>query len=99
VNILEKTEKHDYLTVRMERRKLNPEMEIEEEIFFKECLKNSADDGVKVVLVSTGSFNPAHRMHIEIFEYACQYIKKQNFELLCGIITPSSDEYVKMKLL
>jgi hypothetical protein len=73
-------------------------MQNAEELFFQGCLKNSEGTGQRVVLVSTGSFNPAHKMHIQLFEYASNYLSQNGCQVISAIVAPSSDEYVKGKL-
>jgi len=52
-----------------------------------------------VVLVATGSYNPIHLMHTQMFLEAREFIdKKLNMQVVAGIISPSSDHYVKSKL-
>ena len=51
-----------------------------------------------IILLTTGSFNPIHRMHLEILSIASDYLLAlNNFNVLCGFISPSADCYVKRK--
>lgn len=51
-----------------------------------------------VILLTTGSFNPIHRMHIEILNIAYKYLLHLNqYNIICGFISPSADCYVKNK--
>ena len=62
--------------------------------------KNSQFDSSKndVILLTTGSFNPIHRMHIEILNIAYRYLRdKEKYNIICGLISPSADCYVKHK--
>ena len=53
----------------------------------------------KIILLTTGSFNPIHRMHLEILNIAYKYLQQNyNYNILCAFISPSSDDYVKSKL-
>ena len=62
-------------------------------------LLNKADKYKKnVILLTTGSFNPIHRMHLEILSIASDYLLSLNkFNVLCSFISPSADCYVKRK--
>jgi len=53
----------------------------------------------KVVLITTGAFNPIHRMHVEMLEIAKKYLTNRfNYDVLAGLISPSHDLYVYGKL-
>lgn len=51
----------------------------------------------KIILLTTGSFNPIHRMHLSIFDIATNFLKSNGYEVLCGLISPSADCYVSHK--
>lgn len=71
-------------------------MNQEEEQFIRTCFANlkKSENRQKVVLVSTGSFNPAHKMHIQVFSYANEFLIENNYDLVCGFVAPCSDDYV-----
>ena len=51
-----------------------------------------------IILLTTGSYNPIHRMHLEILNIATNFILSLNdYNVLCGFISPSADCYVKHK--
>ena len=51
-----------------------------------------------IILLTTGSFNPIHRMHLEILNIAANcLLKLKKYNVLCGFISPSADCYVKNK--
>ena len=53
-----------------------------------------------VILLTTGSFNPIHRMHLEILNIAYKHLlssKEYKYNILCAFISPSADCYVKYK--
>ena len=51
-----------------------------------------------IVLLVTGSFNPIHRMHIEILNIAYRHLLSlKKYNIVCGFISPSADCYVKKK--
>ena len=50
-----------------------------------------------IVLLTTGAFNPIHRMHLEILNIAYKYLISKNYNVLCALISPSADCYVKHK--
>ena len=62
-------------------------------------LKNIDKNKQNIVLLTTGSFNPIHRMHLEIFNLAYNHLLSlKKYNILCAFISPSSDCYVKKKL-
>ena len=51
-----------------------------------------------IALLVTGSFNPIHRMHIEILNIAYRYLLSlKKYNIICGFISPSVDCYVRKK--
>ena len=51
-----------------------------------------------IVLLVTGSFNPIHRMHIEILNIAYRHLLSlKKYNIVCGFISPSADCYVRSK--
>lgn len=61
-------------------------------------LKNIHNKKKNIILLTTGSYNPIHRMHLEILNIAYSYlVKKNEFNIVCGFISPSADCYVKHK--
>ena len=51
-----------------------------------------------IILLTTGSFNPIHRMHLEILNIAANFLLlHKKYNVLCGFISPSADCYVKSK--
>ena len=62
-------------------------------------LLEKADKNKKnIILLTTGSYNPIHRMHLEILNIAANFILSLNkYNVLCGFISPSADCYVKHK--
>ena len=51
-----------------------------------------------IILLTTGSYNPIHRMHLEILNIAANFILSLNkYNVLCGFISPSADCYVRHK--
>ena len=57
----------------------------------------NAEKGKKnIVLLTTGAFNPIHRMHLEILNIAYKHLLK-DYNVLCAFISPSADCYVKYK--
>jgi len=49
-----------------------------------------------IILLSTGSYNPVHRMHIQILNTAYNQLKDK-FNVICCFISPSADCYVASK--
>jgi nicotinic acid mononucleotide adenylyltransferase len=61
-------------------------------------LKTQNNDKENIVLLTTGSFNPIHRMHLEIVNIAYNHLMSLNkYNVLCALISPSADCYVKYK--
>ena len=62
-------------------------------------LLSKADEGKKnIVLLTTGAFNPIHKMHLEILNIAYKHLLSYNkYNVLCAFISPSADCYVKYK--
>ena len=79
--------------------------EIKEKGFNYSSLKPIIDNADKkgkkqnVILLSTGSYNPIHRMHLEILNIAYKFLLSlKDFNVLCAFISPSADSYVKYKM-
>jgi hypothetical protein len=51
-----------------------------------------------VVLVSTGSYNPVHFLHVEKMILAKQFVEEKGWQFLCALLCPSSDDYIQGKL-
>ena len=84
----------------------NENMKLEEEILEKDfdyslidkLLEKADKTKENIVLLTTGSYNPIHRMHLEIINIASKFILSLNkYNVLCGFISPSADCYVKHK--
>lgn len=58
------------------------------------------EDRRKVVLIATGAYNPVHRMHLEVFLRAKEFLENEqhNFLVVGGFVSPSHDQYVSDKL-
>ncbi|KAL9657406.1 hypothetical protein ABK040_014394 [Willaertia magna] len=53
----------------------------------------------KVVLLSTGSYNPIHKMHVKTFYLAKKTLEqKYNMKVVGAFLSPSHDSYVESKL-
>jgi nicotinic acid mononucleotide adenylyltransferase len=63
-----------------------------------EILTNLQTNKLLAVLVGTGSYNPVHVGHIEIFKLAKEKLKDK-FEIIGGFISPSHESYVSSKYL
>ena len=62
----------------------------------KQYLNNLDSKKKNIILLSTGSYNPVHRMHIQIFNTAYNQLKDK-FNVICCFISPSADCYVASK--
>ncbi|KAH3756517.1 nicotinamide mononucleotide adenylyltransferase [Pelomyxa schiedti] len=52
-----------------------------------------------MVLLSSGSFAPIHKMHMEMFDKAKEYLENKYYlKVVGGYLAPSSDSYVSSKL-
>lgn len=62
-------------------------------------LKENHNNKKKIVLLTTGSYNPIHRMHLTMLKIAKDHLEEvmPDIEVLCGFISPSNDDYVKSK--
>ena len=61
-------------------------------------LKNIDNKKKNIILLTTGSYNPIHRMHLEILNIAYRrMVELNNFNIICSFISPSADCYVKHK--
>jgi nicotinic acid mononucleotide adenylyltransferase len=66
-----------------------------------ELKEHGGDDSkkTKVVLISTGSYNPVHRVHVETFKISkTQLEQKHNMIVVGAFLSPSNDSYVSSKL-
>ena len=64
----------------------------------KDLLEAQNNEKENIVLLTTGSFNPIHRMHLEIVNIAYKHLISLNeYNVLCALISPSADCYVKHK--
>lgn len=55
-------------------------------------------DNKNIILLTTGSYNPIHRMHLEILNIAYKKLLSYgNYNVICGFISPSADCYVRHK--
>ena len=61
-------------------------------------LYKSDSNKKNIILLTTGSFNPIHRMHLELLNIAYKHLLSlKNYNILCAFISPSCDNYVKTK--
>src|SRR5581483_2816166 len=65
-----------------------------------QVLKSKFPSKTPVVLITTGSMNPIHNQHINMFELAKKEIESRdpNKKVVVGYISPTSDYYLKKKL-
>ena len=81
--------------------KVNQKMPINNDFDYsiiENLLKDADEKKENIILLTTGSFNPIHRMHLEILNIAYNFLLKMNkYNVLCGFISPSADCYVKHK--
>ena len=60
--------------------------------------KDENDKKKNIILLTTGSYNPIHRMHLEILNLAYKKLLSYGvYNVICGFISPSADCYVKHK--
>jgi nicotinamide mononucleotide adenylyltransferase len=65
----------------------------------KKNLLSLENDKTPIVLIGTGSYNPVHIMHLEIFKIAKEQLyNKYNFQVVGAYISPSCKQYVQSKL-
>lgn len=53
---------------------------------------------IPVVLVSTGSYNPIHLHHVQVFQEAKTRLELEGYTCLAGFLSPSHNCYVRHKL-
>nr|CAG8441150.1 6555_t:CDS:2 [Entrophospora candida] len=65
-----------------------------------QVLKSKSPSKTPVALITTGSMNPIHKEHVNIFELAKKEIETQDPSkgVVAGYISPTSDFYLKKKL-
>jgi len=51
-----------------------------------------------VILLATGSFNPPHKLHVQMYEEAYKNLLKKEIAVIGCLLVPASDFYVKNKL-
>ncbi|KAJ7515607.1 hypothetical protein O6H91_22G020200 [Diphasiastrum complanatum] len=56
------------------------------------------EQGTKIVVVSTGSFNPPTYMHLRMFELAKDALLSEGYDFLGGYMSPVNDSYGKQNL-
>ena len=96
----EKKEKEKKEKVKEKRRIREENENVNDDIFDYGELRldlNKIDTKKKnIILLSTGSYNPVHRMHIQILNTAYNKLKDK-FNVICCFISPSADCYVASK--
>jgi len=62
--------------------------------------KNMSQENPKkmAILISTGSYNPLHLMHVHMLEVAKKHLEKADYCVVGGYISPSHDFHVMLKL-
>ena len=63
----------------------------------KPLLQNIYNNNENIILLTTGSYNPIHRMHLEILNIAYNFLLNKEYNIICGFISPSADSYVQYK--
>ena len=63
----------------------------------KPLLQNIDNNNENIILLTTGSYNPIHRMHLEILNIAYNFLLNKEYNIICGFISPSADSYVQYK--
>lgn len=65
----------------------------------KNLLLNTGTSKQPIVLLTTGSYNPVHKMHIHAFGLTKEFLEREHNMVVVGaFISPSNDSYVKNKL-
>ena len=63
----------------------------------KSLLQSYDNNNENIILLTTGSYNPIHRMHLEILNIAYNFLLNKEYNIICGFISPSADSYVQYK--
>lgn len=53
----------------------------------------------RVVLLSTGAFNPIHRMHVQMFDHVKASLEADGHSVIGAVLSPSHHQYLASKLL
>jgi hypothetical protein len=65
----------------------------------EQCKQLTADDKQPVVLLTTGSFNPVHRQHVQMHKTAKQALQQRYpMSVVASVMSPSCDSYLRQKL-
>lgn len=54
--------------------------------------------GYRVVLLSTGSYNPVHRMHEAMLSCAKSHLESLRHVVVGGFMSPSHDDHIRKKM-
>lgn len=54
-------------------------------------------DKKNIVLISTGGFSPVHEGHLHTLEIAKKTMEDKGYNVVCGYLSPSHDDYVSTK--
>ena len=76
---------------------LNEQLDLDLKEKISPLLKNSKEKNNNIVLLTTGAFNPIHRMHLKILNIAYKHLISKKYNVLCALISPSADCYVRYK--
>lgn len=61
-------------------------------------ISDTLTHGYRIVLLSTGSYNPVHRMHVSMFEHVKSSLESAGHVVVGAFISPSHDAYLAGKM-
>ena len=82
----------------IENNTYNKEIDFDYKGIITPLLEKADKNKENIALLTTGAFNPIHRMHLEILNIGYKYLLSlKKYNILCAFISPSADFYVKYK--
>jgi hypothetical protein len=61
-------------------------------------ISSTVNERPRIVLLSTGALNPVHLGHVSAMERARKYLNSMGYNVICGYMSPTHDDYVGPKM-
>jgi hypothetical protein len=61
-------------------------------------ISSTVNERPRIVLLSTGALNPVHLGHVSAMERAREYLNAMGYNIICGYMSPTHDDYVGPKM-